>query len=118
MIWRLCTLMFLIVCASTSSARTYEKNDLPCVIEICLGDGLPELQKIKWERGQSPLSTEQGPNYVGSLPISPWSLQGVKRTFRGRVAEAAPYLALSATRPLNVRFTPCRLQGEIGNDPT
>jgi hypothetical protein len=93
---RLCTLMFLIVCASTASAQTYEKNNLPCAIEICLGDGLSELQKVKWERGQSPLLTSEGPTYVGSSPISPQTLQSMKRIFRGRVAEAAPYLVLSA----------------------
>jgi hypothetical protein len=93
---RLWTLVFLIVCVSTTHAQTYEKKNLPCAVEVCLGDGLPELQKVKWERAQSPLLTSQQPDYVGSSPISPQTLQSVKRIFRGRVTEAAPYLALSA----------------------
>lgn len=38
---------------TTSYAQPIQKNGLPCVKEICLGDGLPELNKIKWIRAQS-----------------------------------------------------------------
>jgi hypothetical protein len=86
-----------LLCASAPSfAQTYEKNHLPCVVEICLGDGLPELQKVKWDRAQSPLPGDRGPTYVGSSPIESASVANLKRTFRGRVDEAAPYLALTA----------------------
>ena len=30
-------------------ADEYKKNGLPCVAEICIGDGLEEMARVKWE---------------------------------------------------------------------
>jgi len=41
--------------SSTSFAQPFEKNGMPCVKEICIGDGLTELNGIKWIRAQTAL---------------------------------------------------------------
>lgn len=35
---------------STSHAQPYNRNGWPCVNEICVGDGLAELARVKWEK--------------------------------------------------------------------
>ncbi|UUZ47881.1 hypothetical protein LP420_33135 [Massilia sp. B-10] len=34
-------------------AQDLEKKGLPCVAELCLGDGLSELYKIQWTPAQN-----------------------------------------------------------------
>lgn len=41
--------VLLIAVSHTCFAEDYQKNGLPCVAELCIGDGIPELKKIQWE---------------------------------------------------------------------
>jgi hypothetical protein len=80
-----------------ASAQSYEKNNLPCIPELCLGDSLAELGKLKWDRAKSPFSLTSGkPDYVGSRPLSSYELAEAKRVYRGDVNKAAPYLSTGA----------------------
>lgn len=56
------------------SASQYVKNGLPCVLEICVGDGLEELKKIKWQ------PVRPDPSRVGITTQMLWSAQqGMKQ---------------------------------------
>lgn len=82
--------------SSASFAESYEKNALPCTAELCIGDGLAELGKIKWDRAKAAISLPGKPDYVGSRPLSPSEVSAVKRTYIGDVTAASPYLAYEA----------------------
>ena len=43
----------LMATQSICSAQQVEKNGLPCVAELCLGDGLAELSKVHWDRAHN-----------------------------------------------------------------
>lgn len=54
----LCTVSALAVVAPTaaaeaSTAAIYEKNGLPCLAELCIGDGLSELKKVNWKEADA-----------------------------------------------------------------
>ncbi len=40
----------VLVVSGPSFSQNLEKDGMPCVKEICLGDGMQELQKINWEK--------------------------------------------------------------------
>lgn len=46
--------LFLYCCVfqQNGSASEYKKNGFPCVTEVCLGDGIEELSKVKWKSVQ------------------------------------------------------------------
>lgn len=44
--------VFLTSMQSISYADEYVKNGLPCVKEICVGDGLDELSKVNWDKSK------------------------------------------------------------------
>lgn len=88
-------LLILLAPASTF-AQAYEKNGLPCIPELCIGDGLPELGKIKWDRAHSDFSITGKPDYVGSRPVSNNEVTLVKNVYRGNLSPAAPYLSYQA----------------------
>lgn len=57
----------------------YAKNGMPCVVEICLGDGITELQKVKWDK-------------VKKETINKPLLKYVNTNFRGNLNSSTPYL--------------------------
>lgn len=59
----------------------YIKNGMPCVKEICLGDGLDELRKITWDK-VVPASALDIKNGMASL----------EENYRGNLIESAAYL--------------------------
>ena len=89
--------LFLFLSAPMLSfAQSYEKNGLPCVAELCVGDGLEKLGEIKWEHAKSALSLTGRPDYVGSRPIAAHEITAVKQIYRGDVSKAMPYLSYEA----------------------
>ena len=52
---------------------------MPCVAEICLGDGIVELQKVKWDK-------------VKKETVNKTLLDYVNKNFRGSLKASAPYL--------------------------
>jgi hypothetical protein len=89
-------LILILSVPSASFAQSYEKNALPCTAELCIGDGLAELGKIKWDHAKAALSLSGKPDYVGSRSLSPFEILPVKQIYRGDVTAAAPYLAYEA----------------------
>ena len=73
-------------------AQELEKNGLPCVAEICLGDGIDELSKVKWDREKNPFSSPQKPLYTATRKISEGEMKMVQSRFRGDLVLAAPFL--------------------------
>jgi hypothetical protein len=63
-------------------AQQFVKNGLPCVAEICLGDGLAELSKVQWDRVKIGKASEA---YVKLL----------RAQFRGDLVQAATFLGHS-----------------------
>jgi len=73
-------------------AQETVKNGLPCVAEICLGDGIAELSKVQWDRAKNPFSSPQKPLYTASRKTSEGEMKLVQSRFRGELASAAPFL--------------------------
>ncbi len=73
-------------------AEEFEKNGLPCVAEICLGDGIAELSKIQWDRAKNPFSSRQKPLYTATRKVSESETKILQSRFRGDLAQAAPFL--------------------------
>jgi len=82
--------MFLI--ANICAAQEFAKNGLPCVSEICLGDGIAELSKVQWDRAKNPFSSQQMPLYTAVRKVNASETQIVKLKFRGDTEQAAPFL--------------------------
>ena len=62
----------------------YEKNGFPCVAELCVGDGLPELKKIEWQAVK-----------VSNDKLDKAYADRVTALYRGTIPEQAiPYLAV------------------------
>jgi len=64
-------------------AQSYEKSGLPCTAELCIGDGLAELGKVKWDRAKAALSLSGKPDYVGSRSLDHFEVEAVKRIYPG-----------------------------------
>lgn len=67
------------------AAEKYEKNGYPCMSDICLGDDLSALQKIKWE-----------PTKISKFESKEKLLKKIKKTYKGSdedLAKAAPYIS-------------------------
>jgi hypothetical protein len=56
--------------SNTSRTSEYKKNGMPCLAELCLGDGLAELQKIKWDRATSIANFSNKPIYISDIQAS------------------------------------------------
>jgi hypothetical protein len=86
--------LFVLLSAPTLGfAQSYEKNGLPCITELCIGDGLQELSKIKWDRAKSAFSLPGKPDYAGSRPLGAAEITSVKQVYRGDVSKVVPYLS-------------------------
>ncbi|MFT7722343.1 MAG: hypothetical protein QM788_05880 [Roseateles sp.] len=83
----------MITTPAFSQGATYEKNGLPCVAEICLGDGIPELSKVKWDRSKNPFSSPQKPLYTSAKKVTDGEKRLLASRFKGDTAGALPFLA-------------------------
>jgi hypothetical protein len=84
------TLLSLALLPSISYSQQYIKNNLPCIAELCIGDGLEELQKLKWE----PARSEMGNTPIASLPaVNPLD-PSFKGIFVGKHGKTDNYLNL------------------------
>jgi hypothetical protein len=84
--------LLLMAIHSIGIAQQVEKNGLPCVAEICLGDGLAELAKVQWDRAKNPLSDPKKPLYTSTRKLNKYEIQDLKTRFPGFSEQAAPYL--------------------------
>lgn len=86
--------------SSTSFAQPFQKNGLPCLKEICIGDGLPELAKIQWERSFDRMSVlEKRPKLIADNKVSAVVRTSVRENFLGNendILAIVPYLSANA----------------------
>lgn len=80
------------VVAAQCSAQEFEKNGLPCVAEICLGDSLAELSKIPWEVRENVFGESKKPMNKFVRKLSDSQLGLLKSVFRGDVISVASFL--------------------------
>ena len=64
---------------SEVSNSEYVKNGMPCIAEICLGDGLTELKKIKFIKVDKPYMNKD-------------SFALIEKLYKGNLKASAPYL--------------------------
>lgn len=83
--------MSLLACHCATMAQDLEKNGLPCVSEICLGDGIAELSKVQWATATNPIKLANKVQLTSAHVLTDDDIRGLKGTFPG-AAEAAPYL--------------------------
>lgn len=81
----------LIAVPSPGMAQDLEKNGLPCVAEICIGDGIAELSKISWAGAKNPLKIGNIAQLTSAHALSEDDLRALKAVFPA-AADAAPYL--------------------------
>ncbi len=73
-----------LISAPSFSAEQYEKNGYPCMSNICLGDDLQTLKKVKWEPVKNIKAFARKED-----------LRKINKTYRGKeedLAQATPYL--------------------------
>ena len=95
--------------AAHAEDRT-EKNGMPCVAEICIGDGIAELKQIPWEREKN----------LSNRKLTDSSLAFLRQTFQGDLSGAAPYLEArkfdgEALDSISRVSAACRKEALIGN---
>jgi len=86
----------LILTCASAFAQNYEKNNLPCIAEVCLGDGLSELAGINWERARYAMMMGGKPSYADAAKISPRDMQNLRQSFPGVSQPAANYLQVQS----------------------
>jgi hypothetical protein len=72
-------------------AQPLEKKGLPCVAEICLGDGIAELSKIQWTPAQNSYKVNNKVQLTGGRKLTDDDLRVLKATYPN-AGEAAPFL--------------------------
>ncbi|MEO8388000.1 hypothetical protein [Polaromonas sp.] len=92
----------VLVGSGPSFPQNLEKNDMPCVKEICLGDGMQELQKINWEKAREfprAFSSASG-DFIASRRTSSSELAEMLKNYKG---PASVIRAVSAYLPADYR---------------
>ena len=74
-----------------SHAEPLEKNGLPCLLELCLGDGLPELSKIQWTPAVTAFKINNKIQHTSERKLSEDDLKVLKAIYPN-AGEAAPFL--------------------------
>jgi hypothetical protein len=74
-------------------AQPVEKNGLPCVAEVCLGDGLEALAGIDWQPALSSRSSGAKPLRVRDRVLETADRTSLARLYRGVPAAAEIWLA-------------------------
>lgn len=77
--------------SAAPASQPIEKNGLPCVTEICLGDSLPELSKIQWTPAQTSFKINNKLQATAERKLSDDDIKTLKALFPNS-GEAAPFL--------------------------
>lgn len=83
----------LLILSNTAYSQQFEKNGYPCVAEICIGDGLAELEKVEWDRAIKQVPWHQKPVFTSQKKLSDIELKSVQKKFRGDLNKSAQYLS-------------------------
>lgn len=83
------SLLFLMPAQATETG-SLEKKGLPCVEEICLGDSIPELSKIKWLPAENPVKMTNKPLLTSARQLNDGDMMMLRATFPDP-SQAGPY---------------------------
>ena len=72
-------------------AQPMEKNGLPCLLELCVGDGVAELAKLPWIPARTSFKINNKVQNTSERKLSDDDIKGVKALYPNAGA-AAPYL--------------------------
>jgi len=108
---------------SASMAQDLEKKGLPCVAELCLGDGLGELSKVQWAPAQSAYKVNNKVQMTSARKLTDDDVRMLHGTWPNP-GEAAPYLydkqfdgnALAALAKITAACDSNELFGTFGAD--
>jgi hypothetical protein len=79
--------------SSGTVAQQFERANYPCIAELCVGDSLPELSEIQWDRAKLTFpSADNKPVWVDSTRIQDRDLKLLQQTYHGAVTPVAQYL--------------------------
>ena len=76
---------------AVSMGQSLERNGLPCVAELCIGDGLAELAKIQWAPAQSSAKVNNKVQRTIDKKLNEDDMRMLKLTYP-EAGEAAPFL--------------------------
>ncbi len=76
---------------ASSMGQTLEKNGLPCVAELCIGDGITELSKIQWTPATGSYKVNNKVQLTSEKKLTDDDLRILKSTYPV-AGEAAPFL--------------------------
>lgn len=66
---------------------------MPCVAEICLGDGIAELSKVQWDRAKTTQWSGQDKIvFISTQKVSENSLKELRTIYKGDITQVAPLL--------------------------
>lgn len=74
-----------------SMGQPLEKNGLPCVAELCIGDGITELSKIQWAPAHASYKVNNKVQLTSEKKLTDDDLRVLKSTYPV-AGEAAPFL--------------------------
>jgi hypothetical protein len=78
------------------AAQDYEKNGMPCLAEVCIGDSVADLAKTKWDAAKVGGWISNATQTVAGRKISDTDVSRLKPNFPQPVGAAAPYLHFKA----------------------
>jgi len=81
----------LLAVQSACMAQDLEKKGLPCVAELCLGDGLAELSKIQWTPAQNSYKVNNKVQLTSARKLSDDDARTLRATWPN-AGDAAPFL--------------------------
>ncbi len=76
---------------ASGMGQTLEKNGLPCVAELCIGDGITELSKIQWTPSHTSYKVNNKVQLTSEKKLTDDDLRVLKSTYPV-AGEAAPFL--------------------------
>lgn len=76
---------------ASSMGQALEKNGLPCVAELCIGDGITELSKIQWAPAQGSYKVNNKVQLTLEKKLTDDDLRLLKTSYPV-AGEAAPFL--------------------------
>ena len=83
--------------SAAAFAQQFEKANLPCISELCVGDGFAELSKIQWDRAKPIFSgPDNKPVYVDTTRVQDRDLKFLQETYHGAIGPVAKYLQAEA----------------------
>jgi hypothetical protein len=88
-------ILSIVAVPALAAAQDEFRNGRTCIAEICVGDGLVEVGKVKWDAAKVAVPFEK-PEPITSYKVPDRRKVQIEQMYRGNLARALPYLAGSA----------------------